>query len=176
MREYIADFFSPWLGGYALWAATFIDTILRIVAIVLPLMLCVAYLTYAERRVIGAMQLRIGPNRVGPIGLLQPIADALKLLLKEVVLPIEANRFLFLIAPAISLTAALAAWAVSPFRRRSYWPMLTPACFMCWPLLRLAYTESSSPVGLPIPNTLFWVVCVQPHKLFLMKLPWVLRW
>ena len=51
--------------------------------------------------------------------------------------------------------------------------MLTPACFMCWPLLRLAYTESSSPVGLPIPNTLFWVVCVQPHKLFLMKLPWV---
>ena len=52
MREYIADFFSPWLGGYALWAATFIDTILRIVAIVLPLMLCVAYLTYAERRVI----------------------------------------------------------------------------------------------------------------------------
>ena len=115
MREYIADFFSPWLGGYALWAATFIDTILRIVAIVLPLMLCVAYLTYAERRVIGAMQLRIGPNRVGPIGLLQPIADALKLLLKEVVLPIEANRFLFLIAPAISLTAALAAWAVIPF-------------------------------------------------------------
>ena len=74
-----------------------------------------AYLTYAERRVIGAMQLRIGPNRVGPIGLLQPIADALKLLLKEVVLPIEANRFLFLIAPAISLTAALAAWAVIPF-------------------------------------------------------------
>ena len=115
MREYIADFFSPWLGGYALWAATFIDTILRIVAIVLPLMLCVAYLTYAERRVIGAMQLRIGPNRVGPIGLLQPIADALKLLLKEVILPVEANRFLFLIAPAISLTAALAAWAVIPF-------------------------------------------------------------
>ena len=115
IREYLTELLYPLLGDYALWAAIFIDTMWRIIAIVLPLMICVAYLTYAERRVIGAMQLRVGPNRVGPMGLLQPIADALKLLLKEVILPLEANRFLFLIAPAISLTAALAAWAVIPF-------------------------------------------------------------
>ncbi|MGI9338252.1 MAG: NADH-quinone oxidoreductase subunit NuoH [Gammaproteobacteria bacterium] len=108
-------FLSPYLGAFALWAAVFAITMIKIIAIILPLMVCVAYLTYAERRVIGAMQLRVGPNIVGPFGLLQPLADALKLLLKEVVLPAKAGRFLFLIAPAISLTAALAAWSVMPF-------------------------------------------------------------
>ncbi|MGU9951496.1 MAG: NADH-quinone oxidoreductase subunit NuoH [Gammaproteobacteria bacterium WSBS_2016_MAG_OTU1] len=105
----------PLLGDYALWAAILFDTLFKIVAIVAPLMVCVAYLTYAERRVIGAIQLRIGPNRVGPMGLLQPIADALKLLLKEIILPAQSSRFLLLIAPAISLTSALIAWAVIPF-------------------------------------------------------------
>lgn len=113
--DFLIDYFTPLLGGYAVWLGTFADTLLKIIAIVLPLMLCVAYLTYAERRVIGAIQLRIGPNRVGPHGLLQPIADALKLLLKEVILPADSNRFLFVIAPAISLLAALVAWAVIPF-------------------------------------------------------------
>ena len=111
----IVEALLPWLGPYARWAAVLAETTLKIVAIVLPLMLSVAYLTYAERRVIGAIQLRIGPNRVGPMGLLQPIADALKLLLKEVILPAEAGKFLFVIAPAISLAAALVAWAVIPF-------------------------------------------------------------
>ena len=105
----------PLLGAFAPWAATFLVTLMKIMAVMLPLMICVAYLTYAERRVIGAIQLRVGPNIVGPLGLLQPLADALKLLLKEVVLPARAGRFLFLIAPAISLTAALAAWSVMPF-------------------------------------------------------------
>lgn len=112
---WISEFLFPYLGAYAAWAGIFVETMLKIVAIVLPLMLCVAYLTYAERRVIGAIQLRIGPNRVGPAGLLQPIADAAKLLLKEVILPTDSNRFLFVIAPAISLLAALIAWAVIPF-------------------------------------------------------------
>ena len=115
MRDWLQNFMTPWLGEYAAWAATFADTLLKIVAIILPLMLCVAYLTYAERRVIGAMQLRIGPNRVGPMGLLQPIADVLKMMMKEIVVPTHSSRFLLLIAPAISLTAALAAWAVIPF-------------------------------------------------------------
>lgn len=88
---------------------------LRIVAILVPLMLAVAYLTYAERKIIGYMQVRIGPNRVGPRGWLQPIADALKLLMKEIVIPTSSSRFLFLIAPMISIAPALAAWAVMPF-------------------------------------------------------------
>ncbi|MFP4129560.1 MAG: NADH-quinone oxidoreductase subunit NuoH [Halorhodospira sp.] len=87
----------------------------KIWAVLIPLFLAVAYLTYTERRVIGHMQDRRGPNRVGPRGLLQPIADALKLLLKEIVIPTYANRALFLIAPAMTIMPALAAWAVIPF-------------------------------------------------------------
>ncbi len=89
--------------------------VLEIVAILLPLMLAVAYLTFAERKIIGYMQVRIGPNRVGPRGWLQPIADALKLLMKEVIVPTNADRFLFVIAPMLSIAPALAAWAVVPF-------------------------------------------------------------
>lgn len=90
-------------------------TIVKIVVIVVPLMLCVAYLTYAERKIIGYMQVRIGPNRVGPRGWLQPIADAVKLMFKEIIIPTDANRFLFVIAPMLAIAPALAAWAVIPF-------------------------------------------------------------
>jgi len=86
-----------------------------IVAIVAPLLLCVAYLTLWERKLIGWIQIRIGPNRVGPAGLLQPVADGVKLLLKEIILPTNANKGLFLLAPVLMLTPALAAWAVIPF-------------------------------------------------------------
>ena len=89
--------------------------VIKIVAILLPLMLCVAYLTFAERKIIGYMQTRVGPNRVGPKGWLQPIADALKLLMKEIIIPSKSNKFLFIIAPILSLAPALAAWAVIPF-------------------------------------------------------------
>ncbi len=78
-------------------------------------MLGVAYLTWAERKVIGYMQVRIGPNRVGPWGLMQPIADGLKLLLKEIIVPSGANKGLFIIAPMLAIAPALAAWAVVPF-------------------------------------------------------------
>ncbi len=87
----------------------------KIILILIPLMLCVAYITYAERKIIGYMQIRIGPNRVGPRGWLQPIADAMKLLFKEVILPTKADKFLFLVAPVLSIMPALAAWAVIPF-------------------------------------------------------------
>ena len=90
-------------------------TMAKIVAIVAPLMLAVAYLTLWERKVIGWIQVRIGPNRVGPLGLLQPIADGLKLLLKEIIVPSGANKFLFVIAPVMAIMPALAAWAVVPF-------------------------------------------------------------
>ncbi len=89
--------------------------VVKIVAIVLPLMLCVAYYTLAERKVISYMQVRIGPNRVGPRGSLQPIADAMKLMCKEIILPRSANKTLFLLAPMLSIGPALAAWAVFPF-------------------------------------------------------------
>jgi NADH-quinone oxidoreductase subunit H len=94
---------------------TVIWILIKIIAIVLPLMICVAYYTYAERKVIGYMQVRVGPNRVGPKGWLQPIADAVKLMFKEIVIPSSANKALFLVAPAITLGPALAAWAVFPF-------------------------------------------------------------
>ena len=86
----------------------------QVVAVTLVVTLCVAYLTLAERKVIGYIQNRIGPNRVGPKGLFQPFADVIKLCLKEVVVPSSANRFLFVIAPLLSITPALAAWAVMP--------------------------------------------------------------
>jgi len=105
------EFFEQLLGP--VWPAVW--TLVKIVAIVLPLMGMVAYLTLAERKVIGFMQVRIGPNRVGPLGLLQPIADALKLLTKEVIIPSGANKFLFVFAPVMSIMPALAAWAVIPF-------------------------------------------------------------
>lgn len=87
----------------------------KIALILGPLLVAVAYLTLLERKVIGYMQVRIGPNRVGPGGLLQPIADAVKLMFKEIILPTNANRFLFFTAPVLSLGPSLAAWAVIPF-------------------------------------------------------------
>jgi NADH-quinone oxidoreductase subunit H len=93
---------------------TLIVITLQIVAISLPLILSVAYLTYAERKVIGFIQNRVGPNRVGFKGLLQPFADVLKLLTKEIVIPAKSSRFLFVIAPILSIVPALATWAVIP--------------------------------------------------------------
>jgi len=90
-------------------------TLIKIVCITLPVMGLVAYLTLWERKMIGWMHVRLGPNRVGPAGLLQPIADALKLLLKEIVVPARANKALFVIAPIMTIMPALAAWAVIPF-------------------------------------------------------------
>ena len=107
----MVDWTALW-DGYA-WPGIII--VAQIVAIVVPLLLSVAYLTYAERKVIAAMQLRKGPNVVGPFGLLQPIADGLKLLFKETILPAGANRVVFMVAPMLMFVLALIGWAVIPF-------------------------------------------------------------
>jgi len=114
------ELFEPimtWLQHQS-WGAAFILTswtIIKIIAIVLPLMVALAYLTLAERKVIGYMQVRIGPNRVGYFGLLQPIADGIKLLFKEIIQPTASNKFLFFLGPVLAIAPALAAWAVVPF-------------------------------------------------------------
>lgn len=87
----------------------------KILLLIVPLLLCVAYLTYAERRVIGLMQMRRGPNVVGPMGLLQPIADAIKLIFKEIIVPTNASKVVFIIAPMITFILSLIGWAVIPF-------------------------------------------------------------
>ncbi|HFE39432.1 MAG TPA: NADH-quinone oxidoreductase subunit NuoH [Gammaproteobacteria bacterium] len=94
---------------------TIIWIVLKILAIALPVMGAVAYITLAERKVIGYIQVRIGPNRVGPRGLLQPIADAIKLMMKETIIPTNANTLLFLVAPVLAFVPAIAAFAVVPF-------------------------------------------------------------
>lgn len=101
------------LLGVTAWLVVW--TLIKIILIAVPVILCVAYLTYWERKMIGRMHVRRGPNRVGPLGLLQPFADVFKLLTKEVVIPSAANRILFIASPIVVLMPALAAWAVIPF-------------------------------------------------------------
>ena len=103
------------LGWLPYELALLVETLLKVVALLVPLLVTVAWYTYAERKVIGYMQVRLGPNRVGPKGWLQPVADAVKLMFKEFIIPAGANRLLFVAAPVISLASALAAWAVVPF-------------------------------------------------------------
>jgi NADH-quinone oxidoreductase subunit H len=104
-----------YLGTAWPYVWTLVWTLLKIIIIVLPLMGAVAYMTYWERKLIAWMHIRMGPNRVGPAGLLQPIADALKLILKEIIAPARASKALFFIAPIMTIMPALAAWAVIPF-------------------------------------------------------------
>ena len=105
-------FVSSWwssIGWPVVW------TLIKIVVVVLPLMAAVAYLTLWERKLLGWMQVRVGPNRVGPLGLLQPIADALKLLGKEILMPTAASKGLFFIGPILTIMPAMAAWVIIPF-------------------------------------------------------------
>src|SRR5512134_470908 len=111
MLESFQTYGSSMLGGA--WPVTW--TLIKIVAVVAPLMLCVAYLSLWERKAIGWTQIRPGPNRVGPFGLLQPIADAVKLIFKEIIRPTAANKGLFFLGPIMTIMPALAAWAVVPF-------------------------------------------------------------
>ncbi|CAC9497798.1 NADH-ubiquinone oxidoreductase chain H (EC 1.6.5.3) [uncultured Gammaproteobacteria bacterium] len=114
--QWIYELF-PWFDGVF---ASIVIILIKAMALVAPLMLVVAYFIYAERKVIGYMQLRIGPNRVGPKGWLQPIADAFKLMTKEIIFPSKANIYLFLLAPVLAIAPAIAIWAVVPFDEGMY--------------------------------------------------------
>jgi NADH-quinone oxidoreductase subunit H len=109
----VLETFGVDLLGPTVWLVLW--TLVKILVIAVPVILCVAYLTYWERKMIGAMHVRLGPNRVGFKGLLQPFADVFKLLTKEVIVPSQANKILFILAPVVTLMPALAAWAVVPF-------------------------------------------------------------
>src|SRR5215510_6381279 len=112
----IAGVWTAWLGpewGPPSWAL--VKNTVFILGIIIPIAICVAFLTLWERKLIGWMQIRIGPNRVGPLGLLQPIADGVKLLFKEIILPASASKALYILAPMLLLAPAVAAWAVIPF-------------------------------------------------------------
>src|SRR5437868_8848095 len=116
MIDAIFAFGQGLMGG--IWPGTVwpvVWTLIKIVCVLLPLMGCVAYLTLWERKAIGFTQVRLGPNRIGPFGLLQPIADALKLLTKEIIIPTAASKGLFVLGPIMTIMPALAAWAVIPF-------------------------------------------------------------
>ncbi|HYW57544.1 MAG TPA: NADH-quinone oxidoreductase subunit NuoH [Polaromonas sp.] len=116
MIDTVFGFGQGLMGG--IWPGTVwpvVWTLIKIVCVLLPLMGCVAYLTLWERKAIGFTQIRLGPNRVGPFGLLQPIADALKLLTKEIIMPTAASKGLFVLGPIMTIMPALAAWAVIPF-------------------------------------------------------------
>ncbi len=118
MLEFIAGLLPQFAVDF--WATLpsvvqyLLTTLFKILILTVGVILCVAYSTYFERKVIGSMQARVGPNRVGPLGLLQPFADVFKLLFKEVIVPSQSSKFIFVIAPLLSLTPALATWAVIP--------------------------------------------------------------
>jgi NADH-quinone oxidoreductase subunit H len=111
----VPEFVIDILGLFPPEVARLGEILIKIAAILVPLLTVVAWYTFAERKIIGYMQVRMGPNRVGPRGWFQPIADAVKLMFKEIILPAGANRVLFILAPIISMGTALAAWAVVPF-------------------------------------------------------------
>ncbi len=116
MIDAIHAFGQGLMGG--IWPGTVwpvLWALIKIMCVLLPLMGCVAYLTLWERKAIGFTQIRLGPNRVGPFGLLQPIADAIKLLTKEIIIPTAASKGLFVLGPVMTIMPALAAWAVIPF-------------------------------------------------------------
>ena len=116
MFESLSNSVEAFLLGFLpeLWVWLFFKVV-QVVCVTVVVILCVAYLTYFERKIIGYMQNRIGPNRVGPLGIIQPFADVFKLLLKEIILTTNSHRFLFLLATIIALAPAFATWEIVPF-------------------------------------------------------------
>ena len=128
-------------------------------AVLVPVLIMMAYATYWERKALGAFQLRKGPNRVGPFGLLQPFADAVKLVMKETIIPSGANRVLFLMAPAIAFVLACMAWAVIPPFDGGAVADINVGILYLFAISRSASMALSSRAGRAIRNTRFWARC-----------------
>ena len=126
----------------------FLNILTDILIIVIPLFLIVAYVTYSERKIIGFMQSRMGPSRVGPYGILQPIADVIKLLSKEIIVPSSANKGLFLTAPMLMLIPSLLVWSVIPFSERFVLANINAGVLFILALtsLRYAFRSSNTPL------------------------------
>jgi len=111
MHAFLAPYLAPFIGADL---ATLLITVIQALLVIVPVLIGMAYLTYAERKVLASMQLRRGPNVVGPFGLFQPFADAIKMLTKETIIPSGASKFLFVLAPMLTFSLAVLAWAVIP--------------------------------------------------------------
>ncbi len=157
---------------YDTWHAAFWQTIagrgITILAetllVIVGLLIFVAYVTYAERKVLALAQLRRGPNVVGPFGLLQPFADGLKLMAKETIIPAGANRVLFIMAPMLTFTLALAGWAVVPFDEGWVVANINVGILYLFAISSLASTASSLPAGRRTRNTRSWAACAPRRR------------
>ena len=172
LTQYVLDIWN-WVP---LWGQNLAYNLALIVIILVPLLLCVAYLTFAERKLIGYMQLRVGPNRVWLHGWSQPIIDAIKLMTKEILVPTNANTYLFIIAPVLAIAPALAAWAVIPFGDDMVLSGIDASLLYVLALTSVGVYGMLLPAGHPTPNMPLSAPCVLLLKSLLTKLPWVLRW
>jgi len=191
MSDFIASFVSylpEWMQYFwPEWFQYIISNVLTALIILLPLFIVVAYYTYAERKVIGYMQVRIGPNRVGPKGLFQPFADMFKLMFKEIIIPTNANRYLFITAPVLAFAPSMAAWAVIPFNDTLVFSNINAGLLYILAMTSLgvygviiAGWASNSKYALlgamrSAAQIVAYEIVLRP-RLWLMKLPWVLHW
>ena len=159
--------------GDALWVVLW--ALIRIVPLMVAVLLSVAYLTYAERKIIGAMQIRMGPSVVGPYGLLQPIADVVKLLIKEIITPTRADKPLYYLGPLMVLVPAFAVWAVIPLAKDFVVANIDASLLYVMSVASIGVYGVIWPVGRVTQNMHSSAQCAHRHKWCRMKSRWALR-